>query len=663
MDPFFRRWRRRFVANAVLLLAVAGVVGLGYQEAITNVDYPCAAAASQCQTAATSAGLCPTDHPCLSDSVAEHRFSSAHQQALLHALLLLAVAFGAPYFRVGKRLFSAVAWLLILACWGAPIAGALEAWATYPATYAIYPFKVPFFKTLSLDPLFAEFTRLIAMIGGIAMILAMLVLVGRSAWELVREAIAPQTWWNWACLVSARPRFVYEPGNLSELVANVQMAIDNHLHVRAFGGRYSWSGIAPTDDVMIDMRRLNTVGAPVEIDSASTAKWCNGTSHTVTVDAGATIRSVSETLAAQGLMLATTPVNPWVQVGGALALGCHGTGVKHEPFTRLVTELRIVQYNPATWVAQLNAYLRPDIPGSTTTPTEWDALMVNLGCLGVMYQVTFECMKLYNVHILDTSLPMEATIENEATLNSIVMGNQFSEIFWFPYNDECFVRTWNPTSAPAAPFDFWFWAEQWLVAKLGGGLIFLILALMPFLTPLVMRLFHTWFGNLNAHVPAPDAMQYQRYFLPVFDVGHAIPISSAPNGFAAFQEAWFEVVDRLASYRHRAVYPQNLAMHVRFGQGATALLAPNGGGPTQHWAFIEILTHANTPLDEEHFETIERAWYGLGGRPHWAKMSYDVSLLLSNYPNVDVIAFTNVRQAMDPRRVFLNDYVREALQL
>jgi L-gulonolactone oxidase len=660
MDEFYRRWRRRLVANAVLIFALAGVVGLAYLWSLGRDDYPCASAGAKvaCDTAVYPPP-CATDNPCLTDSVLEHRLSTAHQQGLLHALLLFVIGFAAPYLRVGKNLFSLAAWLLLIACWAAPLTDALKALATHP-----------FFPGLSGDKLFAELLRNVAALGGLATMAAFFVLVGRAGWEIVRSGVAPETWWNWAKLVSARPRRVYEPELLEDLLFDVQEAMRLRMRVRAFGGRFSWSAIAPTDDAMIDMRRLRRIeGLATRSAPPGDPLWEPETTHVVTAEAGVTIRELSTWLAERGRMLATTPVNPWVQLGGALALGCHGTGVHHAPLTALVTELWIVQYYPGGFspVSVLVHYARPAAPRSTANAPDWDnwdALMVNLGCLGVMYRVSLECRPLYNVRIQDTAFPMEATLLSPGALADIVDKNEFSEIFWFPYNDDCFVRTWKAVPDTKVPgFSLWFWVSQWLVAKFGGPPFSVLVTLTPFLTPRLMRLFHAAFGKLNALVPAPDAMQYQRYFLPVFDVGHAILLDPiAAHRFEAFQTAWFEVVDRLWTARHRGEYPQNLALHARFGRGASAFLAPNGGEKNQ-WAFIEVITHANTPLHEAHFERIERTWYRLGGRPHWGKMTYQVDQLAVNYSLADLSAFAKVRRDMDPNEVFLNDYVREALHL
>jgi FAD/FMN-containing dehydrogenase len=651
MEEFFGEWRRRFAVHAALILALSVGVGFAYFGRLSTDDWPLPEDGTPrwCQPWDGSLANSP-DHPCKIDSVAEQRWSSAHEQALLHALLLLGFAAAAPYFRIGRFAFSLVGWALIFGCWAAPISSALEAWTLY-----------------SQDALWAGVPYGIGIAAGVATTFALGCVALRSLWEALRDGIAPPTWRNWALIVKARPRRIVEPADIPAVEAAVQRAIDERMPVRAFGGRYSWNAIATSRGAMIDMRGLHDIGEPTAPDPADT-QLSPRTTKLVKAGAGALLRELTEELAKRGLMLETSTVNPWVQLGGALALGCHGTGIHHKPLTDLVTALEIVQYVDVNGQKQAltNSFRRPLDPPNAANANDWrnwNALIVNLGCLGVMVRVELECTAVYNARILDTRAPMRCTIESEAELRKIVVDHEFSEIFWFPFNRECFVRTWDSIPDPNVPgFSRWFFVRQWLVANVGGPVVFFVLALLPFLTPPLSRLFHYFFGTLDHRVPAHDAMQYERFFPRVYDTGYAIPIAvNAPGGFAAFQRAWLEAVDRVEAARHEATYPQNLVLHARFGAQSAAFLAPNGG-PGES-AFIELITHANTSRFEEHFSAVERSWRRLGGRAHWGKVSFEPGRILDSYAPAAVQAFRQVRDAFDPDEIFLNDYVRTLLRM
>lgn len=697
MSDFFADWRLRFAVHAALLMALTGVLGFRYRWALQHDDGPAcnyAQAAPACDPKQKFEQAPCADHPCLPDTVLEHRWRMAHQQGVNHALLLLGFAVAAPYFRVGRFVFRAVGWLVIIGCWAAPVSAILSAWSTYRDSPEIFCW-VLCTQTPGLDLVLGVLERLpgfdllaasvrwligveiapsscttraldclantIGAVAGITTLIALGIVALRSAWEVLRDGVAPNTWNNWAQIVKARPRRIAAPRNLGELLAVVETAVRQRMGVRAFGGRYSWSAIAPSDGVMIDMRQFRSIDPPQPIqpgdpnlDPAST--------HTVTVDAGVQIGALREFLADQGLMLKTSTVTPRVEIGGAIALGCHGTGSLHRPLSDYVTRIQIVQYDSARH-ATLASYDRPPVPPSPTDPdwVNWRALMLNLGCLGVIYRVTLECEPSFDVRLFDTRIPVSQLLD-PARLRAIDQ-MQYAEIFWFPFNEECFVREWHRIpQAARRGFPFWYLARNWIVAKVLGPPFFWLLASLPFLTRIATRSFHRFFGNLDFELSAPEAMQYERYFMRVYDMGYAIPYDpdpSNPIGFEQFQKAWRFVQNHLDALHHQAVYPQNLVLHVRLGAESAAYLAPNVEMP--RCAYFEIVTHANTGRHREHFEAVERYWRRLGGRTHWGKLTYDHTRIHETYPGASLANFLGVRRRMDPEQVFLNDYLREAL--
>ena len=130
--------------------------------------------------------------------------------------------------------------------------------------------------------------------------------------------IEPVRWTNWGDTQAADVVAIYRPQSLLELTDRVRRAVTDGLRVKAVGGSYSWSGGAVTNGVVIDMSNLDR---PISYTPA-----IGSVPATITVEAGITIHQLSEYAASLGYTLATTTVIPWVQLGGALANGCHGTG-------------------------------------------------------------------------------------------------------------------------------------------------------------------------------------------------------------------------------------------------------------------------------------------------------------------------------------------------
>jgi L-gulono-1,4-lactone dehydrogenase len=63
---------------------------------------------------------------------------------------------------------------------------------------------------------------------------------------------------------------------------------------------------------------------------------------------------------------------------------------------------------------------------------------------------------------------------------------------------------------------------------------------------------------------------------------------------------------------------------------------------------------------EAYFTAAERIMTAHGGRPHWGKLhSRDASYMASVYPRFE--EFTQIRDRLDPDRLFGNDYLRRVL--
>jgi FAD/FMN-containing dehydrogenase len=76
-------------------------------------------------------------------------------------------------------------------------------------------------------------------------------------------------------------------------------------------------------------------------------------------------------------------------------------------------------------------------------------------------------------------------------------------------------------------------------------------------------------------------------------------------------------------------------------------------------AYIAVHMYRGTP-HEAYFTAAERIMTAHGGRPHWGKLhSRDAAYMASVYPRFE--EFTQIRDRLDPDRVFGNDYLRRVL--
>lgn len=450
-----------------------------------------------------------------------------------------------------------------------------------------------------------------------------------------------KTWHNWGRNLSANPASLCKPQSREDLPVILQRAKSEGKTVRALGGGYSWTPVVPTDGYIIDMSDLNKV---ISVDK---------TRNRITVEAGMNILDLSTIHARKnGWSFRTETVIPWITVGGAVALGCHGTGYNMGTVSDEMVAMEMLLAD-GTWRT-----FSVEADGEEMM----NAVRVNLGALGIIYSVTFQCVPSFNLKAVDVRQPMQKTI---GAIKDLVTGHDYVEVFWFPFNDDCWIKTWDKTDEPPTEGEpKWGWDElkEYLEINSFGKLLMDLLHSLPWLTPWVMRRFSSLMPEQTVVAHSSLVFHYQLFYMPVWDMSYCINIPS--NDFTRVQKAWMQVVKRLEALKKEGRYPQNMVLHTRYIRNSNALLSPASG--EDHTCCIEILTFTgnNRPASdyEDYFKQIERDWIELGGKPHWGKAIYSVDKLKGMYgANMD--AFLNLRQQLDPDQIFINDFLRQVFQL
>ncbi len=611
MKAYIERWRRIHAIHGVLIFFLGAVVG----GALFALVHP--------------GGVV--------SNIEARRWSIAHQQGLAHAFLLFGIGALLGHFRLTPGLIRAVGWTLIPGAWAAVIASFVSAF--FQVAGREWTPSPP----LPPDELAVNRIAFVLFAAGVAgPAIALLLIVIRNAWEGIRSAIAPLSWKNWVKTVAVRPGRTYEPRDVRELIEAVQQALDDRfLPIRAFGARGSWNPLAASRGAMIDMRYLK---AELDFDANSSR---------LTVEAGMLVDDLSNALRDRGLSLDNAPVVQWIQVGGAVAVGAHGTGVGFRHFVDHVVAMQVVQ--DVNGVATLQSYQQGD--------AEWPALVLGLGTLGVIYSVTFQASRMRRVRLLDAPAPMLDTIRSQ--LPSLVPANEYTEIFWFPHNEDCWVKTWNtvPISTPTEDPPWYRSLLQWFNTRVLAPVSLHLVSLLPWITPLAMKLFGSivQLERTPRVMELPDALHYQEHYAPVVSMGYAIPYGA--QDFEPVKKAWLAVTDRLELLRREGIYPLNMVLHARFvdRDEGRALLYPSTGHAFS--CYIEILTFPHMARHEDFFRSVEQEWLALGGRPNWPKLHFQPERVRETYPPARLAQFLAIRETQDPDCVFLNDYARELLGL
>ena len=419
------------------------------------------------------------------------------------------------------------------------------------------------------------------------------------------------TWANWAGDQRCSPAARVEPSSeeeLAEALAGAQRA-------RVVGSGHSFSEIALTDGLQVSLRRFDRV-----LDS-------DPSSGLVRVQGGIRLHELGIELARRGLAMENLGDVDAQTLAGALATGTHGTGVGFQNLSARVTGIRLVT---------------ADGPVELSDDDEVRAARVSLGALGVATEISLRCQPLYTLRRTDERKPLGETLDR---LEELATERERFEFFAFPYSRWALWRTTEETGDPPSPPSRIESFITDIVLENGVfGLLCMVGRLVHPLIPPIDRLL----GRLASGSKRVDqsARIYANPRLVHFtEMEYALPR-------AAGAEAVRSVFDLVERERLPVLFP----LEVRFGAPDDAFLSPGGGRESCY-----IAVHMYRGMDyEPYFRAVEDIMRSHDGRPHWGKRHFRTAGELSGlYP--DWGRFQVVRDRLDPRRVFSNDYTDRVL--
>ena len=223
--------------------------------------------------------------------------------------------------------------------------------------------------------------------------------------------------WSGTHAVTVSNQNYYEPDTVAEVEAIVADCHKRGQAVRPLGSALSPNAIGFCQDGMISMSNLDQV---LHVDTER---------NEVTVQAGARVSQVVEALRPYNLTLPNLASIAEQQMGGFVSVGAHGTGRAVAPVDHYVTKLKIVTPGRGTIVL---------------TPEDGDIFhlaKVGLGCLGVVVEVTMECIPAHRLVEHTFVLTRDQAVEQ---LDDLLTQYKHMRYMWIPYTDAVVVVTNHP---------------------------------------------------------------------------------------------------------------------------------------------------------------------------------------------------------------------------
>ncbi len=428
------------------------------------------------------------------------------------------------------------------------------------------------------------------------------------------------TWRNWSGTVAVTPADVVVPRDVAEVAGVVRRAAAAGRRVTTVGAGHSFTPVAEARDVQLRLDRLTGI---VAVEPGGRVR----------VRAGTRLRELSALLSVHGLALENLGDIDVQTVAGAIATGTHGTGARFGGLAAQVVGMELVRGDGG--VLRLGADGGPPVT----------AAAVGLGALGVVTEVTLQCVPAFTLHAVEGTAPLDGVL---AGLEDRVATHDHYEFYWFPHTDRCLTKanTRRPGAHPRNPLPRWRRILEDEVLTNGAYAVVNELGrLRPAWVPVLNRLSaaavsHREYGDVSSRVFATSRR------VRFVESEYAVPRAAVSAVLRALR-AWVD--------RHPRAAVQ-FPVEVRFAAADDVWLSTAHDRDT---AYVAVHQFHRSPAGA-YFRAFEEIALAHGGRPHWGKLhGLGAAALAARYPRM--ADFRALRDELDPGRVFANRYLDRVL--
>jgi L-gulono-1,4-lactone dehydrogenase len=426
------------------------------------------------------------------------------------------------------------------------------------------------------------------------------------------------TWTNWARNQSCSPAAVRRPATEAELVQLLKQAAANGQRVKAVGAGHSFTSIACTDGVLVD---LGGYGRVLRHDAAF---------DQVTVEAGIPLHRLSDELDARGLALENMGDIDRQSISGATQTATHGTGLRFRNLSAQIVGMRLVTADGS--VLECSASENADV---------FDAARVGLGALGLVSTLTLQCVRAFRLHAVEEPAPVDDVLRD---LDDLVEANDHFEFYWVPHTRWALTKRNRRTDEPARPRTrVREWVDDVALNNYAFGVLCRIGRWRPSLIPRLAKVIPNA-GRLD-YVDRSDRVFTSPRRVRFWEMEYGVPREALPEALNRVRR----LVDEMGT-------PLSFPVEVRVVAPDEIPLSTAHGRET---GYIAVHVYRGTPYDA-YFAGVERIMDGYGGRPHWGKMHFQrAETLAARYPRWD--DFQRVRARLDPEGRFANPYLDRVL--
>ncbi|MGI9610395.1 MAG: D-arabinono-1,4-lactone oxidase [Acidimicrobiia bacterium] len=429
----------------------------------------------------------------------------------------------------------------------------------------------------------------------------------------------PSGFTNWARNQHCDPKQFLSPGTTEEISNIVSAAHHNGGRVKPVGSGHSFTDTACTPGTLIRLDRLQEFHG---VDPGT---------GIASVDAGITLRALSEQLDRAGRALPNLGDIDVQTLAGAIATATHGTGALLQNLSAGIAGFEIVTGTGEVLWCDL-----------TKNSELWRHGRVGLGALGIITRIAIHTVPAFTLEARETVEPLSGLVDG---FSDFVSDVRHAEFFWFPGSDRALVKRNQTTSSEPRPpsklvhrFNKYVLENRAFEAALQAAKRF------PGQRTRIRDFMEAVAGSSRTIDKSYRVFASPR-LVRFVEMEYGIPVDAVP-----------EAITRLRALIDTIDDPPLFPVEVRVS-AADDIPLSTGYGRDSGW----IAVHQYRGMDyESYFHEVAEIMDGLNGRPHWGKLHYlDAETLRSRYPEWD--SFQQVRTSIDPTGTFRNAYLDRVL--
>lgn len=424
---------------------------------------------------------------------------------------------------------------------------------------------------------------------------------------------------NWAGNVKWNPSEICYPKTENEIQNIVIKAVNDRKKIRLIGTGHSFSKLCKTDQITIS---LDNYQGLISTDK----ELCQAT-----VKAGTKLNELGDLLFQEGMAMENLGDIDVQSIAGTISTGTHGTGTAFGTISTQVTALKFINGKGEI------------VKCSTSENSElFFAAQVSLGVLGIITEVTLQCIPNYKLVLYTQKESLESVLKNLDDRNS---KNRNFEFYWFPYTTTTFTKTSNIVSETDVDkvniFNYW---SEYFIENYSFKLLCEIARMFPSQNQRISKICASTISSVKKVAHSHKIYATQR-LVKFTEMEYNIPAD-------AYTDVWTEVQKLVNSGKYNIHFP----IENRWVKGDNIMMSPAYGRDS---AYIACHVYQNKE-NSEYFEALEEIFKAYDGRPHWGKINtLQTKDIIDRYPQFST--FMKHRQDQDPDGIFVSPYIQQLL--